>query len=1510
VSRASNAKGGTFRATILVFSPEDLASTIGQVETIVGHKIFLKSEVEWAPGRWNKKIFVDVTKDQMTALANAKGIYWIEPMPKHQVDNYNSQPAMQGGVLVAGNRIIWTRGIRGEGQVIQDLDTGLRESQNFFDDDARHKTTWYWDNTHRKVIAQQPGGYAAETAVGVHHGAYSRFGDEAAASYHGTHTAGSIAGDDSSEGGLLTADGMAKMAKLVFIDGGGDSGSVYGTGDLNLVGSWGYDSTVANSVARAYISSNSWGDSSVNGGYDGSAMEVDQFMWTHKDFLFLFSDGNDGAFTQPGSKAGSPASNKNGVAVAASVAAGSNGLGGANTKASFSSWGSNTDGRLNPTVIAPGSLIISANGGVDAGTQSMDGTSMACPIVAGTTALIRQYYTEGWYPTGLKVSADGFTPSAALLKATLAISADSTAGRHGSFTADSIYGFGRPNLDTALYFSGDQVKMLVQDNAAGINTGEVMEYQLSIPAGATNLKVCLAWSDYPGATSAARAIVNDLNLDVYEPATATTPRRFRGNRYQFNTIGSQTDSLATTNDSINVMEGVKVKGQGIYLMKSGTWRIQVSGKNVVMGPQPFALVVTYRAAVAANVSAGKVYLNKPVYAVPASAGSIDTLKITVNDVDKVGTCSVFVWSKLAEPKQGASYPETLICAMTGTGIYTATVPLVNGTMTLNNDQLTADQLDTVYVVYNDVTPTPDYADTAKAIVDAGLMTITNVFASDNTPPVGTQKKINWTTSRNATNKVYYGTTVSLGTTVTIDTPLVVKHGLVLTGLISGQNYYYDVESKDARGITVRDDNGGRHYMFSTGTGSGQNDILVMVWDDDGIANSFINGTFLTSALASGGWGYDWWSTQLQGTMTTTQLKKYKAVYIQIAQDGPTGGNYPSFTPAQRETLKLYHDAGGRFAFVGNDYGWDTWANQAAGADLAADTVFCRNYLHFTYKGDITNTTWTTARGIAGDPISGAYALTPWVPYTPWRSGAAGDSILLSGSGAAGTGSYVWHGAAAADSCAIKWESTANMGSLGNGVWGGRPTRVVTNAFEITQLDVTNPNSATRTAILNNMFIWLIGHDHPYDTIQTPVAGTTYTTSPISIAWRSYAKGGAYIDTTWVEYSSNGGSSWNVLTSGNGITSPYNWVTTACENGTQYQVRVRVKDGGIYPAMSGFDTVGNFTLSRVGGDFTGPIIKPGTIRFSRNPVANTTGWTINIAGIASDSTTGLSNIQAVRCSVLTSGGSLAANVLMSATDGTFNHSIQEAVNTTISTAGWATGTYTVYLRAQDASAAKSPNNWGVLSSATFQVVAALGIPSSVELSLFTAQAGQPGVVLYWATGSETNSYQWIVERSQTPDGNYQKIADLPAAGNTSQAQEYTFTDLTALPNQGYYYMLVQTDRNGSSVKYGPIQANGGGIAVPKFFALQEARPNPFGGTVDISYQLPEKAQVSLKVYNIAGQVVRTVDEGLKNAGYYPAAWNGKGDNGKALANGIYIYRLNAKTSTGQQYQAAKKVTLLK
>src|SRR4029077_8542160 len=114
----------------------------------------------------------------------------------------------------------------------------------------------------------------------------------------------------------------------------------------------------------------------------------------------------------------------------------------ADAMASFSSCGPTDDGRLKPDLTLPGEAIVSAfnDGNVareDCAFTSMSGTSMATPAAAGFAALVRQYFTDGWHPSGAARQSftdgwhpaaaaraeDGFRPSAALVKATLLNSA-------------------------------------------------------------------------------------------------------------------------------------------------------------------------------------------------------------------------------------------------------------------------------------------------------------------------------------------------------------------------------------------------------------------------------------------------------------------------------------------------------------------------------------------------------------------------------------------------------------------------------------------------------------------------------------------------------------------------------------------------------------------------------------------------------------------------------------------------------------------------------------------------------------------------------------------------------------------------------------------------------------------------------------------------------------------------------------------------------------------------------
>ncbi|MHB8158844.1 MAG: T9SS type A sorting domain-containing protein [Desulfocucumaceae bacterium] len=73
-------------------------------------------------------------------------------------------------------------------------------------------------------------------------------------------------------------------------------------------------------------------------------------------------------------------------------------------------------------------------------------------------------------------------------------------------------------------------------------------------------------------------------------------------------------------------------------------------------------------------------------------------------------------------------------------------------------------------------------------------------------------------------------------------------------------------------------------------------------------------------------------------------------------------------------------------------------------------------------------------------------------------------------------------------------------------------------------------------------------------------------------------------------------------------------------------------------------------------------------------------------------------------------------------------------------------------------------------------------------------------------------------------------------------------------------------------------------------LNQNYPNPFKQSTMINYQLPKTGMVSLKVYNITGQLVRTLVNTRMTAGSYSYNWDGKDDRKKAIGNGIYFYQL--------------------
>ncbi len=510
-----------------------------------------------------KKVIIRASPSEVDKLAFIPDIQFIEERPKNKPLNEVIRWALQ--TATTNDTFIWGKGIRGENQIIGYMDTGL----DFYD-------CYFWDpqgdppgNNHRKVLAYENYGAGDNQPNG--------------GADHGTHVGGTLAGkidpsDNTQDASDKDYNGIAKNAKLVIQDVYDGTYFDYGTNLTNPLNS------ARNRGVR--IHSNSWGEcgdpncNTPNNAYSSAAREVDQFMWNNRDFLLVFAAGNEGP---QNNTVTAPSVAKNCLSVGALQHNNINNI------ANYSSRGWAFDGRIKPDVCGIG--------GRGAGTDyvhsawndwpnypphsycdqiGMAGTSMATPSVAGALSLIRQYFTEGWYPSGAKNPSDAFIPSGVLLKA-MAISST-------NFLATNVYdqnfGWGRVNVRNTLYFSGDVKDLRIAENVI-TGTGDSLRYFVSVLSNSVPLKIVLVWFDAPAAVNANPAIVNNLDLKVIDPNL---------NLYRGNVFSGGQSATGGSFDNRNTVELVYRTTP-----TPGTYYIDIIGRNIPApgaNGVPFALVIT------------------------------------------------------------------------------------------------------------------------------------------------------------------------------------------------------------------------------------------------------------------------------------------------------------------------------------------------------------------------------------------------------------------------------------------------------------------------------------------------------------------------------------------------------------------------------------------------------------------------------------------------------------------------------------------------------------------------------------------------------------------------------------------------------------------------------------------------------------------------------------------------------------------------------------------------------
>ncbi|MCK5148369.1 T9SS type A sorting domain-containing protein [bacterium] len=207
---------------------------------------------------------------------------------------------------------------------------------------------------------------------------------------------------------------------------------------------------------------------------------------------------------------------------------------------------------------------------------------------------------------------------------------------------------------------------------------------------------------------------------------------------------------------------------------------------------------------------------------------------------------------------------------------------------------------------------------------------------------------------------------------------------------------------------------------------------------------------------------------------------------------------------------------------------------------------------------------------------------------------------------------------------------------------------------------------------------------------------------------------------------------------------------------------------------------------------------------------------------------------------------------------------------------------------------------------------------IELSSFSAEPMDQGVLVSWATESETDNLGFILERSSAPAtvethcnaspqwdriASYSTHNNLRGQGNTSQHTEYTFTDNTTQPGQTYTYRLSDVNTSGDAHLYDEISITL--EDAPEKTALEPPYPNPFNPETKINYQLAEAGPVEITIYNLLGQKIRNLIDQDQSVGSYNLYWHGDDASGSKVATGTYLVVL--KTQQGVRTQ---KVVMLR
>lgn len=388
---------------------------------------------------------------------------------------------------------------------------------------------------------------------------------------HATHVAGTIG----AQGISANAKGMAPSVSIISYDWNNDMSEVVDEIANNslLLSNHSYGTPISNNDGEIQLPI--W----VMGCYDGQSVAVDNIAFNAPYYLMVASAGNEGAFSYSGGLAEGfdkltyEKNAKNNLVIAnANPFVLTNGVLVNVVINSSSSQGPSDDGRVKPDLAGDGTNLESTWNTNDTSYATQTGTSMASPNVAGSLALLQEYYND----------LNGVYMRSATLKGLVCHNAYDA----GTVGPDPRFGWGLLDArQSAITLANEhEVIPISIIEELTLNQGDVYSFDVTVNNPQT-LKATICWTDVPGSSnngmvnSPTPALVNDLDIRITKNAEINYPWKLQ--------LSDVTAPAIKGDNTVDNVEKAEVDNA------SGTYTIEVSHKGTLTnGLQNYSLIVT------------------------------------------------------------------------------------------------------------------------------------------------------------------------------------------------------------------------------------------------------------------------------------------------------------------------------------------------------------------------------------------------------------------------------------------------------------------------------------------------------------------------------------------------------------------------------------------------------------------------------------------------------------------------------------------------------------------------------------------------------------------------------------------------------------------------------------------------------------------------------------------------------------------------------------------------------